>query len=482
MEDTFRFVMPAELTKGQDGDWKISGLASTSAIDRQGEVIDPIGIDASPIAQGRGFFNFDHDNSPESTIGLLDGYKKTDRGMYVSGRLFKNHTKAKAVYEIMSSLGKGDAGRIGMSVEGKVLERDAFNKSIIKRCVVKNIAITMNPVNTETYADIIKSFNGSQVEFDSSGKPNHSLSVDGLQIPQTIVKSEEVATFTASQVLQIVEKALGIGAGNAAAPEGRTGGDALSVSDMGEKPKKKKKDEVEKGGEGSGKVGHETHHFQPATLPGHTFSHSEHHTNGDVTHHFLADSKGHQSNYDDAVHNKLEAHSEKHYGGAHKMNGTATGWNQEKKRHTFEARLRKSEDIISGKKTLKKMSKEMYKSEMDKMMDQLQKLYPENSRQEIWSAVKDRMNTTFEELDPEYVNKGGPGSGRKESKIAEGLADAHGQMVATINQIASKRHKKPDVSGREDGSNARISEDKVKMRPQTNANSGKYAHPKYDKK
>lgn len=282
MEDTFKFVMPAELTKGEDGEWKISGLASTGSVDRQGEIIVPAGIDATPIASGKGFFNFDHDNSPESTIGLLDGYRKSDKGMFVSGRLFKNHKKAQAVYEIMSSLGKSDKGRVGMSVEGKVLERDPFNKNIIKRCVVKNVAVTMNPVNQDTYADIIKSFNGSEVEFDSTGKSSDS--------------SVEPPTFTATQVLQIVEKALGIGAGNSAAPAGRTGGDALSVSNMGEKPRKKK---------------------------------------------------------------------------------------------------------------LKRMSKEMYKSQMNEMMNKLQQLYPENSRQEIWEAVKDRMETTFEILD-----KGGPGSGK----------------------------------------------------------------------
>jgi hypothetical protein len=282
MEDTFKFVMPAEITKGADGDWKVSGLASSNAVDRQGEVILPEGIDATPIAKGKGFFNFDHDNSPESTIGILDGYQKTPQGMFVSGRLFKNHTKAKAVYEIMTSLGKSDKGRVGMSVEGKVIERDPFNKSIIRRCIVKNVAITMNPVNQDTYADIIKSFNASEVEFDSAGQTN-------AQPTETVVKSDEIATFTATQVLQIVEKALSIGAGNVA-PNTRTGGDALSVSDMAEKPKKKK---------------------------------------------------------------------------------------------------------------LKKLSKEMYKSQMGEMMNKLQQLYPQNTREEIWTAVKDRMSTTFEELDSE---------------------------------------------------------------------------------
>lgn len=274
MDDIFKFVMPAEIEKSKDGDWKVSGLASTGSVDRQGEIILPEGIDANPIASGKGFFNFDHDNSPESTIGLLDGYKKTDRGMYVSGRLFKNHKKAQAVYEIMSSLGKSDKGRVGLSVEGKVLERDPFNPKIIKRCVVRNVAITMSPVNQDTYADIIKSFNGSEVEFDSNGK-------DGS-------KSEEQPSFTATQVLQIVEKALGIGGGNALAPDARTGGDALGVSNMSEKPKKKK---------------------------------------------------------------------------------------------------------------MKKMSKSLFKSEMSSLLSKLQELHPDCSRDQIWEAVKVRMNTTFEELD-----------------------------------------------------------------------------------
>lgn len=274
-KDTFKFVMPAELVKAKDGSWSISGLASSSSIDRQGEIILPDGIDATPIDQGKGFFNFDHSNDPENTIGTLDGYKKTDRGMFVRGRLFKNHTRAKAVYEIMSSLDKSDKGRMGFSVEGKVIERDASNPNIIKRCVVKNVALTMNPVNTDTYADIIKSFNSSDVSFDSTGKTQEETS---------IVKSDEQPTFTASQVLDIVTKALGIGTGNAAAPNTLTGGDAMVQSDM--KPKKKKK--------------------------------------------------------------------------------------------------------------LKEMNKSMFKSNMDSMLNKLQALYPNNTREQIWEAVKDRMNTSFE--------------------------------------------------------------------------------------
>lgn len=294
-QDSFKFVMPAEIVKGTDGEWKVSGLASSPSIDRQGEIIMPDGIDATPIANGKGFFNFDHDNSPEATIGLLDGYKKSDRGMFVHGRLFKNHSKAKAVYEIMTSLGKSDVGRVGMSVEGKVLERDPLNPKIIKKCVVKNVALTLNPVNTDTYADIMKSFSESEVEFDASGKKEVTTDLT------PVVKSEEQPSFTATQVLQIVEKALGIGAGNSAAPADRSGGDALGVSNMSEKPKKKKK--------------------------------------------------------------------------------------------------------------LKSMNKAMFKSTMEDMLNKLQVLYPDNSREEIWSAVKTRLETEYEKA-PDF-EKGGPGSGQR---------------------------------------------------------------------
>lgn len=231
--DDFKFVIPAEIKKGKDGEWRVAGIASTSTVDRQGEVIIPEGIDATPIAKGKGFFNWDHDNSPENTVGVLDSYKKGSGGMYVEGRLFKNHTRAKAVYEIMSSLNKGDTGRVGMSVEGKVIERDPVNPSIIRRCLIKNVALTMNPVNQDTYADIVKSMAGDgMVDFQSEGKPQEST--------ESVVKSEE-PSFTPSQVLAIVEKALGVGAGNAQAPADMKGGDALGKESLDKKKKAKMK-------------------------------------------------------------------------------------------------------------------------------------------------------------------------------------------------------------------------------------------------
>lgn len=230
MENNFKFIIPAELEKSKSGDWKIRGLASTESMDRQGEILLQKGIDLTPIDSKRAVINYDHLAGPENLIGLLDGYQRTPQGLVVEGRLFKNHTKAKAVYEIMSSLGKSDSGRIGLSVEGKVLERDAQNPQIIKKCRINAVAVTMSPVNSDTFADIVKSMTSSDVEFNSTG---------------TLEKTEETkpneAIFTASQVVSIVEKALSIGGGNSVAPAERTGGDALGQESLDKKKKKLKK-------------------------------------------------------------------------------------------------------------------------------------------------------------------------------------------------------------------------------------------------
>ena len=231
-KDTFRFIVPADLEKGKDGEWKIRGLASTERVDQQGETIIQKGIDLTPIDKKKGIINFDHLKGPENTIGLLDGYKRTEKGLFIEGRLFKNHTKAKAVREIMESLSEGDRGRVGLSVEGRIMERDPLNPTVIRKCQISAVAVTLNPVNADTYADIVKSMNAAE-----------SLEIDSEE--QLGQNDSSEPTFTVTQVMAIVQKALSVGAGSAGPPSAKTGGDALQPSDMkaekdDEKPKKKK--------------------------------------------------------------------------------------------------------------------------------------------------------------------------------------------------------------------------------------------------
>ena len=225
-DDTFKIIIPAQLEKSEDGEWRVHGLASTNGIDKQGETIIQKGIDLSPVDDGRGIINWDHDNSPENIIGVLDGYKQTDNGLYVNGRLFQNHDRAKAVHSIMESLGKGDKGRMGMSVEGKILERDPKNNNIIKKCQIRAVALTMNPVNADTHCAFMKSLNAASIEFDAT--------------KENMVKSEE-SMMPLSQVIKMLEKALGVtGAYASEVPAQLKDGDALAQENLDEKKKRKK--------------------------------------------------------------------------------------------------------------------------------------------------------------------------------------------------------------------------------------------------
>lgn len=271
-EKSFKFIMPAELSKSADGEWVVQGLASTGSKDQQGEIILPEGIDASPIDAGKAVFNWDHQKGPESILGLLDSYSKTKEGFFVRGRLFKNHTKAKAVYEIMSSLGKSDSGKIGLSVEGSVLERAGADGKIIKKCRINAVALTMNPVNQDSYVDLVKSLSSSEIDFQATEENSLQSSAPTSNL-----------MFTSEQVVQLIQKALG------------GGGEAITSTTPGERT-------------------------QGAAL---------------------------------------------------------------------------SPESSKPKKRMKKMSKDLYKSNMVQLLDKIQKLYPDNSRTELWSAIKVRLQTRF---------------------------------------------------------------------------------------
>lgn len=341
-KNSFKFVMPADLEKGADGSWKVRGLASTQGIDQQGETIIQKGIDLTPIDQKRGILNWDHKKGPENTIGTLDGYNMGQNGLYIEGNLFKNHDRAKAVKQIMDSLGDGDRGRMGLSVEGQILERDPSNPKIIKKCKISAVALTMNPVNSETYAGLVKSMSGN-VEFDATEE-------------NVIEETEGEKMFTVSEMLNIVEKALGVSGGYTQAPNELTNGDAMATSDMKApgKKKKKKEDEVIEKGRG------------PDKTPRKKRKNKE--------------NKEKKDNSDDIDLDRLLDFAD-----------------QVVPKYSSRSNLADSPKVNMKdfKKSIKPGSKELYKSMMVNLMNELQVLYPYNTREDLWEAVKIRMNTKF---------------------------------------------------------------------------------------
>lgn len=215
MDTKFKTVLPVEFEKTESGDWRVYGLASTPKLDQQGEIVNVHGLDLAPISQGKGIFNFDHQKGPENTVGIIDTYQKDENGLYLGGYLFKNHDRAKSIYQIMSSLKKEDRGRMGMSIEGIIKKRTGNESKVIDKAVITACALTMNPVNQETYVDLAKSLGAAeQIVFDFGN----------LEIDESLIK------------------ALGVGAGYATTtPSNLSGGDALATEEFGDRKEKDKK-------------------------------------------------------------------------------------------------------------------------------------------------------------------------------------------------------------------------------------------------
>ena len=167
-KETIHFFMPIEksyvdlmeknLEKGaKDTDpysWKIGGLASSSDKDLDGEYIEPTAFDTDYLVRF-GFFNNDHQKGPENKVGIPTKAVVTDKGLWVEGYLLKDIPAAQGIYRLMKTLAKGNHDRkVGFSVEGKIISQEG---SRITKVFLKDIAITANPVNTKTYAELIKS-------------------------------------------------------------------------------------------------------------------------------------------------------------------------------------------------------------------------------------------------------------------------------------------------------------------------------------
>lgn len=138
------------------------GVASDGSTDMDGESIDPSGIDLSYFLK-RGLFNLDHltsrseKNKSRFWIGEPLEARIEDGKLIVRGKLWKKSPEARALWDkILAMKESGSSRRLGMSIEGKALEKDKLNPKKILKALITNIALTFNPVNFNTYAEICK--------------------------------------------------------------------------------------------------------------------------------------------------------------------------------------------------------------------------------------------------------------------------------------------------------------------------------------
>lgn len=230
-EKSFKFYVPVDLIKSEKEDeateWRIQGIASTPDEDLQGETIDQNGLDISVIKAGHGLFNFDHQKGPENLLGEIEDAEFIDQDgkkvLMVKGYLFKHQERSKAFYNILKSLKKGSAKRVQMSIEGKILQRDFTNSKAIKKARIDKVALTLDPVNPYTYAELCKSLSS----------PDNSEN-------QVVESTEELVTINKSdmeKILDFAKKALSAGIGGALSPSSRNDGEAMSKESLDSKVK-----------------------------------------------------------------------------------------------------------------------------------------------------------------------------------------------------------------------------------------------------
>ena len=160
------FVSNCEITKSEgegedEGKMYIGGCISTETIDRQNETVLQKGLDFSEFIS-HGFFNDDHIRG--SILGVpsrVDYLTKGDRrpsgqiaeetGWYVQGMMLSTE-RAKELYGYAKALASSGTGRkLGFSIEGKILARSG---SVVRKALVRMVAICTQPVNTDTYLQL----------------------------------------------------------------------------------------------------------------------------------------------------------------------------------------------------------------------------------------------------------------------------------------------------------------------------------------
>jgi hypothetical protein len=231
-EDDFRVWLPTvEFGKSDEveddayNSRKISGIMSTPGRDRQGEVVVQKGLDFEPFLR-HGHFNDNHSQSTSAVLGYpeevkysskIQGINGSSEGWLVKGYLLKGTKRADDVWELAKALAKTPDRRLGFSIEGKVARR---SNHTIHKAIIRNMAITNCPVNTECTWDVIeKSFydedmvekslsagygaaGGPAAQSGGSALGSESLERDGDE--------RDEKTKRAKRTLKIVQKSLGV--------------------------------------------------------------------------------------------------------------------------------------------------------------------------------------------------------------------------------------------------------------------------------
>lgn len=176
----------------------LGGIASTADEDSDGEFLDPKGFDIKPLLKS-GLVNWHHQakTNPGTIVGEPTKAEIRKEGLYIETQLYPHSQVACDIWELAKTLAKDSkTRRLGYSIEGRVVQRksdDPTNpdyKKIVK-AVITGVAITHQPKNPKTFANIIK----GEIDDDLDNKEETE---DIKEKEVTTDKEEALDTETAS--------------------------------------------------------------------------------------------------------------------------------------------------------------------------------------------------------------------------------------------------------------------------------------------
>lgn len=189
-EKSFNFYIPLNVLSKGDEEWRVGGIASTENKDFQGETIKVDGLDISSLAKN-GFFNEDHKKGFQHILGKIDHAEKREapeigKHLWVEGKLFKTQPAATAAWNIMNELSKDASNekKMQLSVEGKILKRAGKDGKVITKAKIENVALTLNPINDNTFATLLKS-----EQIDEMGVEQEEAQVPSDKVTVTLEKA-----------------------------------------------------------------------------------------------------------------------------------------------------------------------------------------------------------------------------------------------------------------------------------------------------
>jgi len=213
LKDDFKFWCPVAIEKAIDETtgveiMRLGGIASTMDKDSDGEFLDPKGFDIEPLMKS-GTVNWHHQakGAPATIVGEPSKGEIRPEGLYIETDLYPSSKIARDVYELALTLAKDSkTRRLGYSIEGKVLQRKSNDKKspdykIITKASITGVAITHQPKNSQTFADIIKG-EGSEPEEDDEEEKSMDTSTAAPLIKESVDKKIKNQSFCKSEVME----------------------------------------------------------------------------------------------------------------------------------------------------------------------------------------------------------------------------------------------------------------------------------------